>query len=140
MCTSVSLAYPLELFLVVETSPVQVVTMPNKQFNVTCIAKAMVEGQEVAIDIIIEWTRIGFTPLSINQIDRTLFTTTNSHNTIYKSNLTTTEANTVNKATYRCTARTASNSTSNSSNTTVIVEGKLHVLTCTDDPYRCIQH
>ena len=48
-----------------KTSCKLLTTSPNKQFTVTCTARAEIDGQSVPLEMIIEWTRTNLCLLSL---------------------------------------------------------------------------
>ena len=119
---------PTGPILEVETLPPSVITSPNNQFNVTCNARAVIDGQ--GFPLVIEWTRIISTSpngsINVSELNSTEYnvTTTGSPEGGYQSVLTTTENDTVNMIIYRCTARPLNGPTTEQTNdTTVYIEG-----------------
>ena len=57
-------SYSTPVLVEVEPSCKSLTTSPNKQFTVSCTARAEIDGQSVPLDMIIEWTRTNFCQLS----------------------------------------------------------------------------
>ena len=92
--------------VVVETSPPSVQVpdeSPYNQFTVICTASAEVEGEMVPLALIVEWTRRSGSD-GTSDIPSTEYETTGSAEDGYQSILITTETDTENMITYRCSA------------------------------------
>ena len=117
-------------------------TSPNKQFTVTCTARAEINGQSVPLEMIIEWTRTNLCLLSLTDSSDSgpaltekyqeqtavecrgnTTITSGSPVTSYQSILTATE-NYTDIIIYQCTARLPI--ISNTATVTVFVKGTSH--------------
>ena len=117
-----------EPILRVEVSPSSVTISPNDQFTVTCTVRAEVDGQGLPVEVL-RWVRITTSPSCLmNHIRQNStgynITRTGSPESGFKSNLTTTENDTVNMITYQCRARISTDSTTkNFADVIVIISG-----------------
>ena len=132
-------SYSHPVLVEVETSCKSLTTSPNKQFTVTCTARAEIDGQSVSLDI--EWTRINLSLTDSSNSGPALTekcqeqnavecrgnitATSGSPVTIYQSILTATE-NYTDIIIYQCTARLINDSIFNdTANVTVFVKGTM---------------
>ena len=111
----------LDPLLVVETSPESLTTSPNIQFSLNCTATAMLDGENIPLDL--EWMYRVVFPLSVSfeVIPSSLYTRGGTPDRGYESTLTTTRDSSQRTIIYRCFAKTLYNS--NFSETPVLFLG-----------------
>ena len=121
-----------EPILIVEVSPSSVTISPNDQFNVTCTARAEVDGQGLPVLILMAWTHIVRLPSGLmneSYVKSTEYVKTGSPESGYQSILTTAENDTVNTIIYRCRAKMpVYRSGISDFNITITVEGTQYII------------